>query len=150
MERRQCICCRARFTPTRNPDQRYCAKSPCQKKRRCKYQKQKLAQDADYRANQRASEQNWHKRHPNYWQHYRKNRPHQIIKNRNAQYERDKKRRRRGAILYSGPMLATMYSFNQDNFYLSCSYNTFLSNASLLATIGRYGNQGSCLLLSAI
>jgi hypothetical protein len=47
-------------------------------------------------------------------------------------------------------MLATMYSFNQDNFYLSCSYNTFLSNIRLLATIGRYGSQSPSLLLSAI
>ena len=64
MEQRQCICCRARFTPSRNPNQRYCAKSACQKKRRCKYQKQKLEQDVDYRANQRASEQNPFQRQP--------------------------------------------------------------------------------------
>lgn len=150
MEQRQCVCCRARFTTSRNPNQRYCAKPACQKKRRCKYQKQKLKQDIDYRANQRASERNWHKRHADYWQYYRKSRPQQIIKNRDAQRERDKKRRKKGRILYSGPMLATMYSFNQDNFCLSSSYNAFLSNLSLLATIGRYGNQGPGLLLSAI
>jgi hypothetical protein len=139
MERRQCICCRARFTPLRNPNQCYCANPACQKKRRCKYQKQKMKQDNDYRANQRASERNWHKRHPDYWRHYRKGHHQQIIKNRDAQRERDKKRRTKGTIFYGGPLLATMYSFGQDKFYLSSSYNTFLSKVSLLATIGRYG-----------
>jgi len=150
MEQRQCVCCRARFTPSRNPNQHYCAKPDCQKKRRCKYQKHKLEKDADYRANQRASERNWHKRHPNYWRQYRKSHPQQATKNRLAQHSRDEKRRPSATIFYSASMLATMYSFAQDKFNLSSCYKVFLSNDNLLATIGRYGNQGSSLLPSAL
>jgi hypothetical protein len=43
-------------------------------------------------------------------------------------------------------LLATMYSFSHDNLYLSCSYNIFLSNVSLLTTIGRYGQVSDSLL----
>ena len=150
MEQRQCICCRARFTPSRNPNQHYCAKPVCQKKRRCKYQKQKLEQDADYRANQRASERNWHKRHPDYWRQYRKIHPQQVTKNRLGQHGRDEKRRPSITIFYGGPMLATMYSFGQDKSNLSLSYKIFLSNDKLLATIGCYRNPCAGLLPSAI
>lgn len=146
MEQRQCVCCRARFTPSRNSNQRYCVKPDCQKKRRCNYQKRKLKEDIDYRANQRTSERNWHKRHPDYWRHYRNNHPQQIIKNRDAQRERDKKRRAKGTLFYGGPLLATMYSFGLNNFYLSSSYKIFLSNSHLLATIGRYGQATAGLL----
>jgi hypothetical protein len=146
MEQRECVCCRTRFTPSRNPRQRYCSKSVCQKKRRCRYQKQKVKHDSDYRENQRSSERDWHKRHPHYWRHYRKGHPQQVATNRLAQQVRDKKRRRKEAIFYNGPMLATMYSFTKDKHYLSSSYNVFLCNISLLATIGRYVQATNALL----
>ena len=138
MDQRQCIYCRVRFIPSRNPQQRYCSKSACQKKRRCKYQKQKKRQDSDYRENQRASEQRWHKRHPDYWRNYRKDHPQQVEKNRLAQQSRDQKRRQKRIVFGSIPVLATMYSFNQEKLYLSSCYNVILCKTNLLATIGRY------------
>lgn len=146
MERRQCVCCRARFTPSRNPNQHYCANPTCQKKRRCRYQQKKLSSDADYRSNQRAAERCWHKRHPAYWQKYRNQNPQQVIKNREAQVIRDKKRTVKKSVFSSGFMLATMYSFSQKNNYLSYGYHDFLSNRYPLATIGRYSPKTEGLL----
>lgn len=146
MERRQCVCCRTRFTPSRNPNQYYCANSTCQKKRRCRYQQKKLSNDTDYRSNQRAAEKNWHTRHPAYWQKYRNHNPKQVIKNREAQAIRNKKRIAKTAVSSHVPMIATMYSFNQKNNYLSFSYSDFLSNEYVIATIGRYSPKMEGLL----
>lgn len=146
MERRQCVCCRARFTSSRNPNQHYCENPTCQKKRRCRYQQKKLSSDADYRSNQRAAEKNWHARHPAYWQTYRHHNPQQVIKNREAQAIRNKKRIAKTAVLFHVPMIATMYSFNQKNNYLSLSYSDFLSNEYVIATIGRYSPKMAGLL----
>jgi hypothetical protein len=145
MDQRRCVNCRARFTRSRNPHQRYCSNPICQKKRRCKYQKQRLNRDPDYRANQRALERSWHSKHKDYWQNYRKNHPEQVERNRLNQKNRDQKRRQK-LLFGEPPLLATMYAFNSKNIYLSNSYNEILCRIGMLATIGRY-SQGSYDLL---
>jgi hypothetical protein len=145
MDQRQCVNCRIRFIPSRNPQQRYCANPVCQKKRRCKYQKQRLKQDPDYRANQRALECHWHKKHPHYWQKYRKDHPDKTAKNRINQRKRDQ--RRRQSISFSKkPLLATMYAFDSKNVYLSMHCDVILCGKGVLATIGCYSQVISGLL----
>jgi hypothetical protein len=149
MDQRQCVNCRGRFTPSRNPHQRYCSNPICQRKRRCKYQKQRLKQDSDYRANQRASERSWHGKHPDYWRNYRQNHPHQAGRNRFNQKNRDQKRRHKRTTLSEISLLATMYAFNAKNVCLSYSYKEILCEIGMLATIGRYSQGASDLLASS-
>ena len=126
MEQRQCICCRIRFTPLRNPRQRYCSQPACQKKRRCKYQKKKLKRDADYKDTHRSSQQKWQAKHPEYWRQYRIQHPIYVQFNRMRQANRDKKRRKykhKSARVFP---LANMYSLIQKNEYFSNSYKIIL------------------------
>lgn len=56
-------------------NQRYCGEKDCQRARKRKWQKEKLGTDPDYKANQRACQIDWHKRHPGYYAIYRRDRP---------------------------------------------------------------------------
>jgi hypothetical protein len=52
-----------------------------------------MATDADYQANQRAAQNAWKHRHPDYWRQYRLRRPDYRERNRLLQTHRDQKRR---------------------------------------------------------
>ena len=64
------------FEPNpRVKNQRYCGEKDCQRARKRKWQKDKLATDPDYKANQRECQIEWHARHPGYYNSYRKSHP---------------------------------------------------------------------------
>jgi hypothetical protein len=68
-----CSYCR-RLLPA-NPrikDQHYCSQASCQRARRRKWQRRKMADDPDYQANQREAQRQWQKRNPDYWRTYRR------------------------------------------------------------------------------
>ena len=68
--------CKRLFTPDpRVKNQRYCGEKDCQRARKRKWQKDKLAADPDYKANQRDCQKEWLQRHPNYYKQYRQNHP---------------------------------------------------------------------------
>ncbi len=93
MGRKQCAACDDRFTPRRNvPDQAYCSKPECQRERRRRWQREKLRQDPDYRANQQAAQQRWCERNPEYWRKYRQTHPEYTVRNRIKQRERNRHR----------------------------------------------------------
>jgi hypothetical protein len=90
----RCAHCGRLFPP--NPhvkNQRFCNKAACQRARKNLWQRQKMASDPDYRANQRDCFRNWSKRHPGYWRHYRRRNSAYCERNRLLQRVRDKKRR---------------------------------------------------------
>lgn len=67
-----CASCNQLFTiRPQSPAQRYCSDAECQRQRRQMWNKRKLHEDPDYRANQRAAQRAWHTRNPDYWQTYR-------------------------------------------------------------------------------
>ena len=71
-----CMHCGRLFTPDpRVKNQRYCGEKDCQRARRRKWQKEKLATDEDYKVNQRVCQIDWHKRHPGYYTKYRRDHP---------------------------------------------------------------------------
>lgn len=71
-----CANCGRAFSPDpRVKNQRYCTEKDCQRARKRKWQKEKLATDSDYKANQRACQIEWHARHPGYYQEYRRSHP---------------------------------------------------------------------------
>ena len=93
MEKR-CLCCKKRFMA--HPavhDQRYCSNPECQKARKRAWQKEKLAKDSDYRANQAEAQRQWRSRNKDYWKEYRRKHPDYTEGNRTGQRERNRRRR---------------------------------------------------------
>ena len=69
---RTCASCGQPFVPrSQVPNQTYCSMPACQRARRQRWQHEKMANDPDYRENQKRSQRAWHERHPDYWQQYR-------------------------------------------------------------------------------
>jgi len=99
---KKCLCCKRGFIP--HPavrHQRYCSDPECQRARKRKWQKEKLATDSDYRANQAEAQRQWRSRNKDYWKQYRKKNPAYTERNRMGQRERNRRRR-------SGPEIAKM------------------------------------------
>ena len=91
---KSCLCCKKRFKPhPAVPHQEYCSDPECQKTRKRKWQKEKLANDSDYRANQAEAQKQWRSRNRDYWRQYRKRNPAYTEKNRIRQRERNRGRR---------------------------------------------------------
>lgn len=91
---RRCPHCRVHFVPNpRVKAQRFCSRKACQRARKTQWQRDKLASDPDYRANQRDCQRNWQRQHPHYWHQYRQKRANYRERNRVMQRQRDQKRR---------------------------------------------------------
>jgi len=84
--------CQVFFVP-RNKTQTYCSAPKCQRARKAKWQRDKLASDPDYRADQKLAKQKWARSRPDYWTEYRKKNPDKANRNRTLQKVRDRKRR---------------------------------------------------------
>jgi len=98
MDKVRCAHCRCLFVPNhRSKNQRYCSKKECQRARKSSWQRQKLATDPDYKANQRECQKVWCSRNPNYWQRWRARHPEYGDRNRVLQKVRRSRRRRRVA-----------------------------------------------------
>ncbi len=94
MEKRPCKNCRRIFTVRpQQPDQKYCSRAKCQRARKSVWQKEKMRTDSAYRENQKDAQARWHKKNPDYYKNYRKSHPVYTQKNREAQAERDRKKR---------------------------------------------------------
>ena len=96
---KKCACCKRIFIPrptVRN--QQYCSDSECQKMRKRKWQKEKLAKDREYRDNQAAAQKEWCSRNKGYWKEYRKRNPGYAERNRILQRERNRRRRSKSQI----------------------------------------------------
>lgn len=92
----RCAHCRCRFVPhPRVKTQRFCSAKPCQQARKAQWQRDKMATDPDYQANQKDCQRSWQTRHPHYWRQYRHKRPDYCERNRLLQRHRDQKRRPR-------------------------------------------------------
>jgi hypothetical protein len=99
MEKR-CQCCKRRFIvhPAVADQQQYCSDPECQKARKRKWQKEKLARDDDYRVNQAEAQRQWRSRNKDYWREYRKRNPGYTEANRIRQRERNRRGRLGGGI----------------------------------------------------
>lgn len=93
MNRILCAHCGRDFLPNpRVKNQRYCNRPECQRLRKARWQRQKLATDPDYQATQRDCWKNWRQHHPDYWQKYRQQHPGARQRNRLLQRVRNMKR----------------------------------------------------------
>jgi len=75
----------------------YCSERSCQKERKRRWQKNKLAEDPAYKANQRDAQKTWRAKHPDYWRDYRKRHSDYERRNRELQGERNRRRRERSS-----------------------------------------------------
>ncbi|MDR3555906.1 MAG: hypothetical protein P4L55_14205 [Syntrophobacteraceae bacterium] len=102
-------------------NQRYCDEKDCQRARKREWQKNKLATDADYKANQRDCQIEWHKRNPDFYKEYRLK--HSLYRKRNSLLQRCRNTKARAIatmdaleldpvskpqIFYLLPLVATM------------------------------------------
>jgi hypothetical protein len=130
--KRTCMCCGCRFVPRANvPDQQYCSRRTCQNARRQRWRKQKLKSDADYRADQYASQERWCEKNPDYWQRYRSTHPDYCQKNREMQTARNRKRdlireRTAGSI-------AKRYALTGENRVIPGYYNLVPADGAVIA-----------------
>jgi len=89
-----CVFCKRRISSKpRLHNQQYCGRSECQKARKRKWQKEKLAKDSDYRGNQSTAQKEWCSRNQGYWREYRKRKPAYTERNRLKQRERNRQKR---------------------------------------------------------
>jgi hypothetical protein len=77
----------------RSKNQLYCGKKECQRARKRLWQKNKMATDPDYKANQRECNRAWREKNPHYWRGYRRNHPEYVQRNRLLQKARRGRRR---------------------------------------------------------
>lgn len=90
----RCAYCRRLFRPNpRVKNQHYCSEKSCQRARKNRWQREKMATDPDYQANRRESQKKWLKRNRGYWRKYRSRHPDYCKRNRLLQRGRDTKRR---------------------------------------------------------
>lgn len=100
-----CAYCRCRYQ--KNPrvkNQTYCGKIACQRARKRRWQRQKMATDPDYRLNQRDCMLRWRQRNPHYWQHYRRSHKSYTAQNRMLQKIRNLNRLGRPLIAKMDPI----------------------------------------------
>lgn len=92
MTKRRCPHCHKSFYPARcHPAQTVCGDIVCQRERRSRYRRRKIAKDAKYREACRESARQWRKEHPEYWKQYREAHPGAVERNRQQQGHRKRK-----------------------------------------------------------
>ena len=105
-----CAHCGKEFRPNpRVKKQEYCSAGECQRARRNRMQRMKMATDSDYRENEKRCQREWRDKNPDYWGKYRASHPGYVERNRILQIGRNA-RRREGKT--SG-LIAKMYSLDQ-------------------------------------
>lgn len=130
--KRKCVCCGCWFTPRANvPNQQYCSCRTCQNARRQLWRKQKLRIDADYRADQYASQKRWCEKNPDYWERYRARHPDYCQKNRERQKVRNQRRDLIGK--QAAGLIAKRYASTGRNSVISGYYNLVPSDGTTIA-----------------
>lgn len=110
---KNCIHCGREFKVNpRVRNHNYCNAQACQRARRRRWQREKMAKDIDYRQNQRQYEKEWHSQHPGYYRNYRVCHPEYVKRNSLQQLRRNSIRRRN----YSDKLIAKMDSLISAHF----------------------------------
>ena len=95
MERRRCQGCGRLFVPSARVGDRqsYCRRKECQRTRKRRWTREKMRRDEAYRLNHARAQQSWRERNPGYWRRYRAEHPAYTERNRQAQKQRNRRRR---------------------------------------------------------
>jgi hypothetical protein len=130
-------CAHCRCVVPANPrvkNQRFCGNAACQRARKTAWQREKMATDPDYQANQRACQRTWQKAHRHYWRAYRNRRPAYRARNRLLQRHRDTATRRLRD-------LAKMDAFEPVSFVQPGTYYLIPAAGALLAKMDAYSQK---------
>lgn len=120
-----CAYCGRRYL--KNPrvkNQKYCNKTPCQRARKRRWQRQKMAIDTDYRMNQKDCMQKWQQQNPHYWQEYRKTNKSYTLQNLLLQRIRNLNRTRK-------PLIAKMDTIKSEKSIIPGVYNILRKCSSI-------------------
>ena len=133
------VACHDPFTAKKYvPHQRFCSKPACQRERRRRWQKQKLEDDADYRANQAAAQKRWRENNPDYWRRYRQRHPDYTARNREQQQQRNRRRDRVATTGPSPPAIAKMNAYSSQKPIASGTYRLVPLSRSGVAKMDAY------------
>jgi hypothetical protein len=89
-KRRRCLACGKLFVPCpKVKEQAYCSARECQRERKRRWHKKKMADDPDYRQNRRDWQKRWRQARPDYWRSYRDAHREYVERNRMRQRERN-------------------------------------------------------------
>ena len=98
MSMKNCIHCGLEFRPNpRVKNHDYCNTKICQRARRSRWQREKMAKDIDYRDNQKQYYREWQSRHPGYSRGYRAKHPEYVKRNKLQQLRRNNSRCKTGS-----------------------------------------------------
>ncbi len=97
-------------------NQNYCRRKACQRARKRKWQRRKMAKDDDYRQNQNGSRNQWLEKNPDYYQNYRETHPDYTDRNRELQKKRDANRRQ--SNLAKMDPLTQINNKNTDSYFI--------------------------------
>jgi hypothetical protein len=135
---KRCAACGDGFTQRRNVcGQQYCSKRGCQRERRRRWQRDKLKQDSDYRANQAAAQRRWRERHRDYWHKYRQSHREYTVRNREKQRERNRRRSRGGTRPWTAS-IAKMDVYEDKNIITSGTYRMIPESRPGIAKMDAY------------
>ena len=91
---RRCCICQQSFQPSKyRPDQTFCSRADCQRRRRAEYHRRKIETDPVYAEVVNDSRKKWRDSHPDYQRAYRQSHEAAAERNRQLQRQRDGKRR---------------------------------------------------------
>ena len=123
MKKKRCKHCGCLFVQSsRHPNQKYCTKEKCQKARKAKWQRDKLANDGAYRQNQKDCRDQWLQNNPDYWKNYRNKNPAYAKRNREMQRERNRTKRSRNSTESILSPIANMDASDDENNKISGRY----------------------------
>jgi hypothetical protein len=99
VQTKRCAACRITFKPhPQIPNQAFCSAPDCQRERRRRWQRDKIASDPDHRANQARAQKAWSQRNRDYWSAYRETHPNYEESNRQKQRDRNAARLRKAMV----------------------------------------------------
>ena len=94
-----CLACsKEKPVSARSGKQNYCSLRACRNASKAAWKQRHLAEDPDYRENQRSCDEDWCRRNPGYWANYRHKNPEQAERNREKQRERNRRRPRKRGV----------------------------------------------------
>jgi hypothetical protein len=115
--RKQCLCCRRKFTPNPHigPRQKYCSNKKCQAKR-LRLTKRAWLKKEENKKFRKAQQRRWRKSHPGYLKQWRKKHPSSVRRNRED--TREAMRRKRAAKMFEKSIeLSSQIAMNKGDIY---------------------------------
>ncbi len=111
----------------------YCNKKECQRARKRKWQQEKMKNDAVYRKDQKAAQEDWMKNNPDYWKNYRSNHKKYTDRNREQQQRRNRLKRAKSVSTEKSCPIAKMDALSHEKIILSGKYQLIPMAPNMIA-----------------